>query len=209
MRRAMSGWSVLGAVALVVTAAGCGSSGGGGASDTAASVTAAPATAAASSETEPTSGSEIYLRPVLQCAAATPATDDTSVTTAGAPGGPNATEVLPLQPGGSCLVGPQRGTRAVFESNASAEIIGGGWGVTVSLRSGVDGEDVWNAVAAECYSGTPVCPSRQLAIEVEGVIVSAPTVNAPSFSGNVQISGAFTQAEAASLAALINAPAGG
>jgi preprotein translocase subunit SecD len=47
--------------------------------------------------------------------------------------------------GGQCLVGPAAGTGEVFDNDASATVIGGGWGVTVGLRDGASGRDVWNA----------------------------------------------------------------
>ncbi len=62
-----------------------------------------------------------------------------------------------------------------------------GWTVTVGLSS--DGEAAWNALASQCYSGLETCPSRQLAIVLDDVVQSFPTVNAPSFSGSVSISG--------------------
>jgi preprotein translocase subunit SecD len=96
----------------------------------------------------------------------------------------------------------------VFSSNsAEARIIGGGWGVTVDLKQGSSGEDVWNALAKECFNGTPTCPSRQLAIELDGQIQSAPTVNAENFTGSVQITGSFTRAEAEKLAQVMNSGA--
>lgn len=117
---------------------------------------------------------------------------------------PTTSQFLPLRGGGQCYVGPSGGTGLVFENDALADIISGsGWGVTVGLRGGSEGEGVWNALAAQCYSGTESCPSRQLAIELDGEIVSAPTVNAPSFSGNVEITGSFTEGEAKQLARVL------
>jgi preprotein translocase subunit SecD len=113
---------------------------------------------------------------------------------------------LPTRDGQVCQVGPPEGNATVFErDSAHAEIIQGGWGVTVSLEEGDSGEGVWNALAAKCYGGDESCPSHQLAIELDGTIVSAPTVNAPSFTGSVQITGRFSRAEAEDLADAINA----
>ncbi|HQV58985.1 MAG TPA: SecD/SecF family protein translocase subunit, partial [Ilumatobacteraceae bacterium] len=93
------------------------------------------------------------------------------------------------------------GTGEVFQDNATARITPGeGWTVDASLRDGAQGEGVWNALARQCYSRSATCPSGQLAIELDGEIISAPTVNAAEFQGNVQISGAFKEAEARSLA---------
>jgi preprotein translocase subunit SecD len=113
---------------------------------------------------------------------------------------PTTQQLLPLREGGQCLVGPAAGTGEVFDNDASATVIGGGWGVTVGLRDGASGRDVWNQIASECYSGGSSCPSRQLAIELDGEIISAPTVNQPEFTTNVQITGNFTESEAKNLA---------
>ena len=116
---------------------------------------------------------------------------------------PTQQQVLPLRGGGECLVGPAEGTGAVFKNDASAEIIQGGWGVTVGLRDGPDGRDTWNALAASCNAGAATCPSKRLAIELDGEIISAPTVNEPNFTTNVQISGQFSESEARDLARVL------
>ena len=72
-----------------------------------------------------------------------------------------------------------------------------GWGVDLELKSGETGLDKFNELAAECYAGADTCPTRQLAIVMDGVVESAPTVNQPSFNdGRVRISGSFTEAKA-------------
>jgi len=108
--------------------------------------------------------------------------------------------------GGSlCKVGPAGGTGEVFKDDAAARILPNtGWGVTVSLRGGENGEGVWNTIAAECFNGTATCPTRQLAIELDGEVISAPTVQQPNFTGSVQISGAFSESEARNLARVLN-----
>ena len=117
---------------------------------------------------------------------------------------PTQQQVLPLKDGGQCLVGAAGGTGEVFQDDATSRTLQGGRGVTVSLRGGASGEDVWNALASQCYSGTESCPSRRLAIELDGEIISAPSVNAPSFQGEVQITGNFSKAEAEDLARVLN-----
>ena len=124
---------------------------------------------------------------------------DSPLTTAVAQSDPTTQQLLPLSSGGQCLVGPAGGTGEVFNNDASAQIIDGGWGVTVGLRSGAAGEDVWNAIARECFSGGSTCPSRRLAIELDGEIISAPSVNVPEFNGDVQITGSFSEDEARDL----------
>lgn len=104
-----------------------------------------------------------------------------------------------------CLVNPPGGTGEVFSQGSAAPTLEAppvGWGVTVDLRT--DGSVVWNALAVECFNGTSKCPSRQLAIVLDDVIQSAPTVNAPSFAGSVSITGSFTEDEARALSRVLN-----
>jgi preprotein translocase subunit SecD len=152
-------------------------------------------------------------------AATTGSSADTSTTTAGSGGAtstsvglpfsdPNATQILPTRDGGRCQVGPSGGTGEVFvRDSAIPRIIGGGWGVTVDLKTGSSGEGVWNVLAKECFNGTTTCPSKQLAIELDGEIQSAPSVNAEQFTGSVQITGSFTKAQATKLAQVMNSGA--
>ena len=102
-------------------------------------------------------------------------------------------------------------TGEVFTNDAEAVIQNGEWIVTVGLQSGAEGEDLWNALAAQCYNGAPTCPPQpgstsghgQLAIELDGLVISAPEVNAPSFDGEVSITGNFTESEAKDLAKIL------
>jgi preprotein translocase subunit SecD len=117
---------------------------------------------------------------------------------------PNVQQELPLLGGGSCFVGPAGGTGNVFENDAVADIFDGGWGVVVSLKQGPEGTGVWNALARQCFSrDQSTCPSGRLAIELDGVIVSAPTVNEPEFTSSVSITGSFTETEARNLARVL------
>jgi preprotein translocase subunit SecD len=115
-------------------------------------------------------------------------------------------ELLPIRGGEQlCLVNPSGGTGEVFARGSAAPTLEApptGWGVSVDLRR--EGEPVWNALAAQCYSAQPGCPSRQLAIVLDDVIQSAPQVNAPSFVGAVSITGDFTEAEARDLSRVLN-----
>ena len=118
---------------------------------------------------------------------------------------PDAAGYVSARGGSICRVGPAGGTGEVFVDDATARIISGsGWGVTVSLRGGSNGEGVWNTLAAECFNGTATCPTRQLAIVLDGEVISAPTVQQPSFTGSVEITGSFSEAEARNLARVLN-----
>jgi preprotein translocase subunit SecD len=143
---------------------------------------------------------------------------DTATTTAGAADGtassssvlpysdPTQSQVLPDRNGQQCQVGPSGGDGTVFsKDSAEARIIDGRWGVTVGLNG--KGEGVWNAIAATCFNGESTCPSHQLAIELDGQIQSAPVVQAPKFTGNVQITGNFSHGEASKLAQVLNSGA--
>ncbi|MEO7398017.1 MAG: protein translocase subunit SecD [Ilumatobacteraceae bacterium] len=107
-----------------------------------------------------------------------------------------------------CQVGASGGDGTVFvKDTAESRIIGGGWGVTVDLKGGGGGEDIWNRLASSCFNGDETCPTRRLAIELDGVIQSAPTVNEANFSTSVQITGQFSQGEASKLAQVLNSGA--
>ena len=127
---------------------------------------------------------------------------------AGQPLVPGA-ELLPTRDGQALCVGPAQGTGEVFERQSAQVQNNFGWEVSVELRSG-EGEATWNALAAQCFNGTPTCPrtipgsNGQLAIVLDGVIQSAPSVNQPNFDGAVSITGSFTQSEAEDLANILN-----
>ena len=104
-------------------------------------------------------------------------------------------------------LGPAFATGEVFNSDATADIIQGGWGVRVTLKGGANGEDLWNIGASQCFSGSGSCPTRRMAIVLDGVVQSAPTVNQPSFSGGVDITGNFKESEAKDLARVLKSGA--
>lgn len=102
------------------------------------------------------------------------------------------------------LLGPAEATGEVFTNEATAEITNGSWSVSVKLRDGAAGEDLWNALAKKCYDGGTECPSKQIAISLDGEVISAPVVQTPSFTnGAVQITGSFTEKEATELARVL------
>lgn len=97
-------------------------------------------------------------------------------------------------------LGPVEVDGSAVESATAAD--GGGTGSwSVALELTVDGIVPFNALAGECYDGAATCPTRQLAIVVDGTVISAPSINAPTFERDqITISGAFTQKEAEALA---------
>jgi preprotein translocase subunit SecD len=99
--------------------------------------------------------------------------------------------------------GPAGADGQVFKNDAAAEISNGGWVVTVGLRDGSEGEGKWNALANECFAKSQSCPTGQIAIVLDGEVISAPVVQTNNFSGSVQITGDFSEREARDLAKIL------
>jgi preprotein translocase subunit SecD len=78
-----------------------------------------------------------------------------------------------------------RTARSKFES---------GWGVTVEFTR--EGSDQFDALAAKYFQ-------RQVAIVLDGVVISDPNINAQRFGGTAEITGSFTEAEARDLALVL------
>ncbi|MFM7124820.1 MAG: protein translocase subunit SecD [Actinomycetes bacterium] len=117
---------------------------------------------------------------------------------------PNASVVLLGRNGDVYSAGPAGASGLVFSNDASAEINNGTWSVVVSLLQGSAGEDVWNALSTRCFNKDATCPTGQIAIALDGEVISAPVVQQAVFTGgNVQISGSFTEAEARDLAKIL------
>ena len=82
----------------------------------------------------------------------------------------------------------------------------GEWTVNPSFKAGADNIDKFNAVAAQCFAGEATCPKTvgqngQLGIVLDGLVLSAPSINQASFEADsVQISGSFDKDSAESLA---------
>ncbi len=100
-------------------------------------------------------------------------------------------------------LGPALATGRIV-STARAEIQTGQWLVALEMRSGEDGIDKFNEIAAQCYYRDPVCPQGELAIVLDSVVQSAPTIQNPSFARDqISITGAFTESEAKDLALVL------
>jgi preprotein translocase subunit SecD len=88
-----------------------------------------------------------------------------------------------------------------------------GWGVTLQLKDGDQGIAKWNEAAQACFSGAATCPSRAIAIVLDGVVVSAPQIQPgeasfrPFSRDQIQITGGgkagFPEKEAADLATVL------
>lgn len=120
------------------------------------------------------------------------------------PSDPTATVLLTDGKGVGYLVGPAAASGKVFSNDAAAEIQNGSWVVVVGLRSGADGDELWNALTTKCFNRDATCPTAQVAIVLDGIVISAPVVREAVFSGgSVQISGDFTEGEARDLAKIL------
>ncbi len=87
------------------------------------------------------------------------------------------------------LVGPTEFTGTAL-SGAEALYRGSTWEIEVTFKEGAEGLDLFNRSAAKCYVEDPQisCPFGRLAFVLDGVIESAPTIQAPEFSSRaVQI----------------------
>jgi preprotein translocase subunit SecD len=100
-------------------------------------------------------------------------------------------------------LGPSKATGTIV-SSANAEPpqgLTGDWAVAVDLTR--EGNTLFNELAGACFAGGPDCPTKQIAITLDGVVESAPTVQEPTFSGTVSITGQFTEREARDLALVL------
>lgn len=131
----------------------------------------------------------------------------TTTTTTTAPGTDPTTglkdgqTILPGRKDGMIyLVGPVEATGEVFSNDASVQVEAGSFSVVANLRNGELGENIWNALARKCYDGGEECPTKSIAIVLDGEVISAPRVQTPSFTnGSVSITGNFSRAEAEEL----------
>ncbi len=113
------------------------------------------------------------------------------------------------------LLGPAGATgQAVETAAARFDPSANEWTVQVTFRSGDQGIDAFNRMAADCYFTSPTCPPTgqdrsgnprgRIAIVLDSVVKSAPQILTPSFERDqVQISGGFTEREAKDLALVL------
>jgi preprotein translocase subunit SecD len=117
---------------------------------------------------------------------------------------PDATVTLQGKDGeGVYQLGPALATGQIV-SSARAEIPQGQWIVALSMKGGADGIDKFNEIAAQCNPPSAICPTGRLAIVLDSVVQSAPTINEPSYSkDDISISGSFSEGEAKDLALVL------
>ena len=99
-------------------------------------------------------------------------------------------------------LGPSKATGSIVRTaRAEPPQLSGDWTVNVDLTS--SGNDLFNELASMCFAGGPDCPTKQLAIVLDGVVKSAPTVQEANFTGTVSITGDFSEREAKDLALVL------
>ncbi len=144
---------------------------------------------------------ELNVEDLLEGTLTAPADDDA-----------DAAVILPGRPdtGGQVfhfLLGPALVTGAALES-ATPVLEFAQWNVQVTALEGAEGIDRFNAAARTCYYESPdplLCPTGQLGIVLDGVVESAPVVNARAFERDrINITGAFNEAEARDLALVLD-----
>jgi preprotein translocase subunit SecD len=105
---------------------------------------------------------------------------------------------------GRYILGPALTTGAALEG-ADAELQQVEWVVRVTARPGEDGIELFNAAARACFGRTAECPTGQLAIVLDGKVVSAPAIQAPDFDrSNIYLSGAFSEGEARDISLVLD-----
>jgi preprotein translocase subunit SecD len=117
----------------------------------------------------------------------------------------DATVTLPGKDGATVyMLGPSQATGRIV-SSAQADIQNGQWFIALEMHGGEDGIDQFNSIAASCYGGAdPTCPTGQVAIVLDSVVQSAPSISQPSYERDaMQISGQFTESEAKDLALVL------
>lgn len=101
-------------------------------------------------------------------------------------------------------LGPAKLTGSSLESAGSSLDQQGQWVVSPVFKGGADGIDKFNLAAGECFAKSSTCPTGQLAITLDGAVISAPSINAASFERDqITISGAFTEKAARNLATVL------
>jgi preprotein translocase subunit SecD len=206
-RRALAGAALLAVLGLGIGLAACGDDGPGseprreGCGDGA----ACPETTTTIAATP----IDLQLRPVLSTSPSSASGQSCPSATDGTTG--DAVALVPSCTGGVVdlmySLGPVALTGSAFASARAVENGNTGeWVVNPVLKQGAEGIDTFNAVAARCFAKETTCPTGQLAIVVDGVVTSAPTIQTSRFEADqIQISGNLTETSATALAAGIDA----
>jgi preprotein translocase subunit SecD len=93
-----------------------------------------------------------------------------------------------------------RGT-AVDDAKARVQDLGGTWSVDLTFTD--RGSQAFDDAAAQCNPPGEKCPTGRLAIALDGIVQSAPTIQQSEFNGKAQITGDFSESEARNLALVL------
>jgi preprotein translocase subunit SecD len=101
----------------------------------------------------------------------------------------------------SFKVGPVGLTGSALDTARATLGQSGQWVVNPVFKDNAEGIGKFNGAAGQCYSKAATCPSGQLAIILDGQVISAPSINAASFKADqIEISGSFNERSAKDLA---------
>ncbi len=101
-------------------------------------------------------------------------------------------------------VGPTLLTGESLETASAGLGQNGKWIVNPTFRDGSDGIGEFNNAAGQCFSKAATCPTGQLAVVLDGEVISAPTIEQAQFERDqIQISGSFTEKSAKNLATVL------
>lgn len=115
--------------------------------------------------------------------------------------------------GATYVLGPAAVDNRAVVSATAEKSMSDQWAVYPVFTEGPDGIEPFNELAAQCYEGQRTCPSLmgdhgQVAIVVDGLVISAPSINTPEFEADqISISGSFDEISATALAAALQAGA--
>jgi preprotein translocase subunit SecD len=105
----------------------------------------------------------------------------------------------------SFQLGPVVVDNAAVESATADLSPAGEWQVRPLLRSGAQGIALFDAVAAKCFAKDASCPTGQLALLLDGAVLSAPNIDAPSFERDqITIETAWGPEDAQRVAAILS-----
>ena len=108
------------------------------------------------------------------------------------------------------LLGPTEVTGDSLEGAVALFEAVQGWYVSPPFKPGADGIDLFNELGQRCFYLDPTCPTKQIAIEIDNEVISAPRIQdqqsayAPFERDNITITGGFTEDEAKDLALVLD-----
>jgi hypothetical protein len=151
-------------------------------------------------------GAQLHIRPVVSACTAAPA--NLAQHTRPRAGETATLTIYQSSPLGQCTVGPTAVTADAFQTKGGTQAgEAGEWTVDLTFKPGAAGEDVFNALAAQCYQRDVGCPTGQIALELDGSLLAVATVQKPTFSGTLQVSFLDSRATAEILLNSVTQPA--